>query len=303
MIKLSDLPPVRGRYHEHAPLKNMTWFAVGGPAELLFKPKDISDLGVFLKKASTLPLTILGAGSNVIVRDGGISGITLKLGRGFSTLDVYDRHIEVGAGCLDRTLALTCQAHGLSGLEFLIGIPGSVGGALAMNAGAHGVETADRLLWAEAYAPDGSYHRLLPQDIGFDYRTCRIPNGWIFTKAALRVSPSTPERVEKRLRDILQDRQNAQPTHGKTGGSTFKNPQSRSAWKLIDEAGCRGMTEGGAMISEKHCNFMLNLGHACAQDLETLGENVRKKVLHTSGIDLIWEIKRLGQYVNTAQSA
>ncbi len=292
---LPSLPRVRGQYQFHSPLRNLTWFAVGGPAEILFKPKDLDDLVSFLKQ-NTLPLFVLGAGSNIIVRDGGIKGVTIRLTKDFVKIQVKESVVEVGAGCLDRTLALTCQSYGLGGLEFFIGIPGTVGGALAMNAGAYGVETKDRLLWVEAVSFDGEVHRLAPDEMGFGYRKCSIPKDWIFTKAAFCVTPTPLEQIQRTMHAILERRQETQPVKGRTGGSTFKNPRDHSAWKLIDEAGCRCMMNGDAVISEKHCNFMLNLGNASAKDLEELGERVRQSVLEKSGVDLEWEILRVGEF-------
>ncbi|MBX9977780.1 MAG: UDP-N-acetylmuramate dehydrogenase [Alphaproteobacteria bacterium] len=300
----ADLPPVRGRYQLNIPLKKLTWFAVGGPAEILFKPKDLDDLIFFLKENAlrsahgkeTLPIFTLGAGSNIIVRDNGIKGVTLRLTGDFSEIQIRDNIVEVGSGCLDRTLALTCQSHGLGGLEFFIGIPGTIGGALAMNAGAYGSETKDRLLWAEAIAPDGTLHRLSPDDMEFRYRHCSIPKDWIFVKAAFYTTPTPPEEIQRTLHTILERRQETQPVKGRTGGSTFKNPIPQAAWELIDQAGCRGMMVGDAMMSEKHCNFMLNLGNASAKNLEDLGEKVRHDVLKNTGIDLVWEILRVGEF-------
>ncbi len=290
-----DLPKVRGRYQYDVLLKSLTWFSVGGPASILFKPKDLDDL-IFFLKSNTLPIFTLGAGSNIIIRDGGIRGITLRLIGDFSQIVVKDHIVEVGAGCLDRTLALTCQSHGLSGLEFFISIPGTIGGALAMNAGAYGVETKDRLLWAEAVTPNGEIHRLSADEMGFGYRKCSVPKDWIFTKAAFYTTQAPQEEIQRRMQDILERRQETQPVKGRTGGSTFKNPENDSAWKLIDEAGCRGLMQGDAVISEKHCNFMMNLGNASAKDLEDLGDKVRQRVLETSGVTLDWEILRVGEY-------
>lgn len=290
-----ELPLVRGRYQFHTPLKNFTWFAVGGPTDVLFKPKDVDDLILFLKH-NTAPLFTLGAGSNIIMRDGGIRGVVLRLSGDFSAIHIQDDHtVEVGAGCLDRTFALTCQSHGLSGMEFFISIPGTIGGALAMNAGAYGHETCDHLLWAEVVTSKGELLRLHPKEMGYSYRHCGLPKDWIFTKACFQVTPSLPTSIQQTMQDILIRRQETQPTKGRTGGSTFKNPTDYSAWKLIDEAGCRGMMVGDAMMSEKHCNFMLNLGNASSHDLEALGEKVRQEVLQHSGISLDWEILRVGE--------
>jgi UDP-N-acetylmuramate dehydrogenase len=294
-VFLSDqLPPVRGRYVRHAPLALLTWFGVGGCADILFKPKDADDLADFLKQ-NTLPVWTLGAGSNVIIRDGGVRGVTIRLGSPFAKIKVEGSEVEVGAGCLDRTMALTCAEHGLSGLEFLISIPGTIGGALRMNAGAYGVETKDRLLWAEAITPCGELVRLTPLEMSMTYRHCAIDPTWIFTRACFVCEKKDSHVIEKRLTEILEMRQATQPVKGRTGGSTFKNPASHKAWELIDQAGCRGMRIGDAVMSEKHCNFMMNEGQASAKDLETLGEQVRTQVLTKTGISLEWEIKRLGE--------
>lgn len=290
---VADLPPVRGRYQFNIPLSQLTWFGVGGPAEILFKPKDVRDLCDFIK-LNNKPVFTLGAGSNIIVRDSGISGVTIRLSGSFAEIKVDGEYIEVGTGCLDRTVAMTCQQYGLTGLEAFIGIPGTIGGALRMNAGAYGFETKDRLIWAEAVTPEGELIQIPVKEMEMSYRHCGLPNDWIFTKALFRCDKSDPANIQTRLQEILETRQATQPVKGRTGGSTFKNPDGHSAWKLIDDAGCRGMTVGDAMISEKHCNFMMNMGNACAKDLEELGERVREKVLETQGIELEWEIKRIG---------
>lgn len=291
---LAALPPVRGRYLFEADLSKLTWFGVGGPAEILFKPKDLRDLCEFLS-VNTHPVFTLGAGSNIIVRDGGIKGVTIRLTGPFAEIKIDGEFIEVGAGCLDRTVAMTCQQQGLSGLEFFISVPGTIGGALRMNAGAYGYETKDRLVWAEAVRPDGEVVQISASEMGMSYRHCGVPDDWIFTRALFHCERDTPENIQARLQDILEKRQATQPTKGRTGGSTFKNPGPLSAWKLIDEAGCRGMTLGDAIMSEKHCNFMLNMGNASAQDLEDLGERVRKTVKESTGVELQWEIKRVGE--------
>lgn len=291
---LASLPPVRGRYQFETPLSKLTWFGVGGNADVLFKPKDLRDLCEFLS-TNTFPLFTLGAGSNIIVRDGGIRGITLRLTGPFADIKIDGDFVEVGAGCLDRTLAMTCQQYGLTGLESFISIPGTIGGALRMNAGAYGFETKDRLIWAEAVKPNGEVVQIPASDMGMSYRHCSIPEDWIFTRTLFQCDHDTPENIQTRLQEILETRQASQPTKGRTGGSTFKNPEPHSAWKLIDEAGCRGMTVGDATMSEKHCNFMMNMGNATAKNLEELGERVRTKVLEITGVALTWEIKRIGE--------
>lgn len=294
MTLSSALPSVRGRYIYNAPLAPLTWFQVGGCADVLFKPKDRDDLAHFLKQ-NTLPVWTLGAGSNVIIRDGGVRGVTLRVGSPFAHIHIEGNEVEVGAGCLDRTLALTCVQQGLGGLEFFISIPGTIGGALRMNAGAYGIETKDYLMWAEALTPSGECVRLTPSEMNMTYRHTSIDPTWIFTKARFRCEREDPLVIQKRLDEILAMRQATQPTKGRTGGSTFKNPLPQRAWELIDQTGCRGMRVGDAVMSEKHCNFMLNEGSASAKDLEELGEHVRAQVLAQTGTTLEWEIKRLGE--------
>lgn len=296
-LELSDLPLVRGRYTPQARLADQTWFRVGGATDVLFRPADGDDLSSFLSQISSeIPITILGAGSNVLVRDGGISGVVIRLGRGFSTISVEDKEAEiyVGAGCLDRTVALHCQEIGLGGLEFLVGIPGTIGGAVKMNAGAYGTEIKDVLIWADVLDPQGIKHRLSASDLGFSYRHSELPENWIVVGAALEGNHDDPQVISEKLHHILAEREATQPTRGRTGGSTFKNPLPEKAWELIDKAGCRGLKVGDAQVSEKHCNFLLNLDQATAQDLETLGEEVRSRVLQKTGHQLEWEIIRLG---------
>lgn len=294
---MMDLPIVRGRYTSQALLSDLTWFRVGGPTDVLFRPADPDDLASFLSQISpTTPPTIIGAGSNVLVRDGGIPGVVIRLGRGFSEIvaDEDGRTLYVGAGCLDRTVALHCQELGLGGLEFLVGIPGAIGGAVKMNAGAYGTEIKDVLVWADVLDSQGNKHRLTVQDLGFSYRHSALPHGWVVIGAALRGEPADPQTISVKIQHILAEREATQPTRGRTGGSTFKNPLPERAWELIDKAGCRGLQIGDAQVSEKHCNFFLNLDKATAQDLETLGEEVRRRVSQTTGHELEWEIIRMG---------
>lgn len=289
------LPGVRGRYTERTLLADQTWFQVGGPAEVLYRPADQDDLIHFLSHCpKDIPITILGAGSNVLVRDSGIAGVVIRLARGFSAIEIEGMDIIVGAGALDRTVALTCANHGIAGFEFLVGIPGSMGGAVKMNAGAYGREIKDALLWVEVIDREGQKHQLFPEDLHFSYRHSTIKDDMIITKVRLRGHPGKPAEIHQILRDFLARREESQPIQGRTGGSTFKNPLPHKAWELIDQAGCRGLMIGQAQMSEKHCNFMLNLGGARAADLEQLGEIVRQKVQEQSGIDLEWEIIRLG---------
>ncbi|MAR56767.1 MAG: UDP-N-acetylenolpyruvoylglucosamine reductase [Rickettsiales bacterium] len=302
MIAIDDLPPVRGRYRQNVLLAEQTWFRVGGPAEVVFKPEDREDLATFLRhKPSDLPVTILGAASNVIVRDGGLDGVLIKLGRGFNQL-AFDEHtelIEAGAACLDINVAEYACEKGMAGLEFLSGIPGAIGGALRMNAGAYGAEMCDVMVEAEALDAQGNAHRLSLEEMGFSYRHCAIPDDWIFTRCWLRAKAGSQEVIRARMQEIAQSRADSQPVRARTGGSTFRNPPGKKAWELIDSAGCRGMMLGKAQVSEKHCNFLLNLldeqGGATAAELEELGDLVRQKVKDQTGEDLIWEIKRIGK--------
>jgi UDP-N-acetylmuramate dehydrogenase len=290
------LPDVRGRYHFDVPMAEQTWFRVGGTADVLFRPLDLEDLGDFLKKRPPdVPIHLVGAGSNLLVRDGGIRGIVIRLGRGFAALERHGTEIEVGAGALDRTVAMVCGEWGLSGLEFLVGIPGTIGGAVKMNAGCYGSEVKDRLLWAEVVDSTGTIHRLTADDLALSYRHSCLRGDQIVVRARFRCDAGDPEIIGQKLKTLLAEREASQPVRGRTGGSTFQNPDGNSAWKLIDGAGCRGMTLGQAQISEKHCNFLINTGSCSAANLETLGETVRQRVQATSGQMLHWEIVRLGE--------
>jgi UDP-N-acetylmuramate dehydrogenase len=292
---MSRLPATRGRLRADADLGKATWFQTGGLAEVLFRPDDADDLADFLKHCpSDIPRTILGVGSNLLVRDGGIEGVVIRLGRGFATCYSQGDTLVVGAGCLNANATVIAQQYGIGGLEFLSGIPGTIGGALAMNAGAYGTETEKVLIKAEAVDPQGNKHTLSPVDLGYSYRHCGLAEGWVFTHAVLQGKAETPEKIAARMEMIARERNNTQPVRARTGGSTFKNPAGQKAWKLIDEAGCRGLRVGGAVMSELHCNFMINTGDATSEDLETLGERVRTRVYDQSGIMLEWEIKRIG---------
>lgn len=300
MTLVSRLPDVQGRYREQVALSKFTWFQVGGPAEVLYKPDDASDLALFLTNCPVdVPLTVIGVGSNLLVRDRGVAGVVIRLGRGFTDIAVAEEQgnevlLRVGAGCLNHFLTQFCVEHGLGGLEFLSGIPGTIGGALAMNAGAYGSETADVLVEAGLVERDGTLRRLKPADLSFRYRHASFPEGAVFTDAILRAHRSNQETVSGAVAEIRMARENTQPVHTRTGGSTFKNPQGHKAWKLIDEAGCRGMKLGDAQVSELHCNFLINRGMASSADLENLGEAVREQVLRHSGVTLEWEIRRIG---------
>ncbi len=296
MRLIDTLPPVRGSYRENADLSKTNWFGVGGPADVLFRPADAADLAHFLKaKPGGVAVTVIGVGSNLLVRDGGIDGVVVKLGRGFASVTREGNRVDAGAAALSFNTAQFCQHVGLGGLEFLSGIPGTIGGALAMNAGAYGNDTASCLHKAEALDEQGNLHRLTAQDIGFIYRGNTLPEGWIFTKAILNATPEQPEVIAARMASITAKREATQPIRTRTSGSTFANPSGHRAWELIDAAGCRGLRRGGAVISEKHCNFMINEDNATAEELEMLGEEVRERVKRQSGIMLEWEVKRIGR--------
>jgi len=292
---IARLPAVRGRYTENAPLGPVTWFRVGGPAEVMFRPIDVHDLAGFLAgKPADVPVTVLGVGSNLLVRDGGVPGVVVRLGRGFAGIETEGDEVSAGAGALDVNVALVAADAGVAGLEFLSGVPGTIGGALRMNAGAYGAETKDVVVGARAVDPQGSVRNLDPVDLGFGYRCCAVPRDWIFVSARLRGRLGDRAAIARRTEEIRTARERTQPVRSRTGGSTFANPPGGKAWELIERAGCRGLTRGGAQVSEKHCNFLINSGDATATDLETLGEEVRRRVFETSGVRLEWEIQRIG---------
>lgn len=289
------LPAVRGRIAFDAPLGPTTWFRVGGPAEVLFRPADTEDLSAFLAGASPeVPVMVIGAASNLIVREGGIPGVVIKLVRGFAEVRVEADGVVAGAAALDVTIAEHAAAAGLGGLEFLSGIPGSLGGAVAMNAGAYGSEIRDVLDWAEIVGRDGSIGRYGVSDLALSYRHAHLPPGGIVVRARLHARPGDPAAIAARMGEIRASREATQPVRARTGGSTFRNPEGDKAWRLIDQAGCRGMSVGDAQVSEKHCNFLINRGTATAADLEALGETVRERVRAQTGVELIWEIRRVG---------
>jgi UDP-N-acetylmuramate dehydrogenase len=291
----ATLPPLRGRVQRNAPLGPLTWFRVGGPAEWLVRPADLDDLLLLLRDAPPgLPVTVIGAASNLIVRDGGVRGVVLRLGGAFAGIARDGEALVAGAGALDATVAEHAAQAGLSGLEFLSGIPGTIGGAVAMNAGAYGAEIKDVLDWAEVATPSGLL-RLTNAELGFAYRRAALPAGGIVTRARLRATPADPAAIAARMAAIRASREATQPIRARTGGSTFKNPPGAKAWELIDAAGCRGLSRGGAQVSTKHCNFLINTGAATAADLEALGEEVRARVLARSGVALEWEIRRIGE--------
>jgi UDP-N-acetylmuramate dehydrogenase len=290
------VPQLRGRVQPDALLGPMTWFRVGGAAEFLVRPADAEDLAAFLRELPPeIPVTVIGAASNLIIRDGGIAGAVIKLARGFGDVAVEPDGIVAGAACLDMTVAEHAAAAGLTGLEFLSGIPGSIGGAVAMNAGAYGSDISEILDWAEIFTRSGELVRLNATDLGLSYRHAKIPAGGVVSRARLRGRPGEANAIAARMADIAASRAATQPVRARTGGSTFANPPDMKAWELIDAAGCRGLTQGGAQVSELHCNFLINTGEATAADLEGLGETVRARVLAASGVSLRWEIKRIGR--------
>ena len=294
------LPPVRGRVQADFPMAPLTWFRVGGPAEALVRPADVADLSNLLRALPhTVPVRVLGACSNLIIRDGGLPGVTLRLARGFSTVRTEPDGVIAGAGALDATVAEHAAAAGLTGLEFLCGVPGGIGGAVAMNAGAYGGDMSQCLDWAELVTRGGELLRLSGHDFGFSYRHARIPAGAVVTRVRLLARPGNPVAIAAGMAEIRASREASQPIRARTGGSTFRNPDlaaagGMKAWELIDSAGCRGLTRGGAQVSEKHCNFLINVANATAADLEGLGEEVRRRVHAASGITLEWEIHRIG---------
>jgi UDP-N-acetylmuramate dehydrogenase len=292
---IETLPSFRGRLQADAPLAPFTWFRVGGSAEALFRPADADDLGAFLRDLShDVPVHVIGACSNLIVRDGGVAGVTIRLARGFSAISRDADGIIAGAAALDVTIAEHAAAAGLTGLEFLSGIPGSIGGAVAMNAGAYGGDLATVIDWVEIVTRTGEQRRLAAAQLVFTYRHAALPAGAVVTRVRLHAMPGATSLIGARMAEIKAAREASQPVRARTGGSTFRNPDGMKAWELIDSAGCRGLTRGGAMVSEKHCNFLINTGKATAADIEGLGEEVRRRVLAATGITLHWEIRRIG---------
>jgi UDP-N-acetylmuramate dehydrogenase len=290
------LPPVRGRLTPNAPLGHLTWFGVGGPAEVLFRPADRDDLVGFMRACPKgIPVTVLGVASNLIIRDGGIPGVVIRLGREFAGIENEGMEVTAGAAALDVNVALHAAQKSISGLEFLSGIPGTIGGALRMNAGAYGGETKDVLVAADVLFADGTVKQMTAAGMGLSYRHNDLPGDVIFLGARLRGRAGDATDIQRRMDEIKTKRSESQPIRTKTGGSTFANPPGdKRAWQLIDEAGLRGHRLGGAQISEMHCNFMINTGEATAADIERLGEEVRKRVAEKSGVMLRWEIKRIG---------
>jgi UDP-N-acetylmuramate dehydrogenase len=291
---IDRLPRPRGRLTADAALGPQTWFATGGPAEVMFRPADTEDLASFLEVLPVdVPVTVLGVGSNLLVRDGGVKGVVVRLMRGFTAIAVDGNDLVAGAGAPDLNVALTAREHALAGLEFLSGIPGTIGGAVRMNAGAYDGVLGQVLVSAEAVDRAGKVHRISASELIFSYRHSSAPVDWIFTSARLHAEPGDQLAIGRRIAEIDTACTESQP-RSRTGGSTFVNPPGHKAWELIDQAGCRGLRIGDAQVSEKHCNFLINLGAASAADLEALGEEVRRRVLDRSGVRLDWEIRRIG---------
>ncbi len=292
---------LRGRLKSNFDIAPYTWFRVGGPAQLFFNPADEADLALFLKHLpDDIPVTVIGLGSNMLVRDGGVEGVVIRLsGKAFSDVTIRDdRTVSVGAAMPDMRFATQMAKAGIGGFAFYKGIPGAIGGALRMNAGAHGAETKDRLLSARAVDRKGTIHVLTPDDLGHGYRSCAAPADYIFTEASYQGEAGDPIALKAEMDEVSTYREDNQPTKERTGGSTFKNPEGMSAWKLVDEAGFRGFELGGAQVSPKHTNFLINTGAARAEDIERLGEMVRGKVRAMTGIELHWEIKRIGRFAD-----
>jgi UDP-N-acetylmuramate dehydrogenase len=289
------MPQLRGRLLANQPLAELTWFRVGGPAQLLFMPEDEADLAYFLKNLpADIAVTVIGLGSNLIVRDGGIAGAVIRLGRGFGEIAVEGMRLRAGAAVPDVKIARAAQEAGLAGLSFMRGIPGAVGGALRMNGGAYGRETKDALIEARAVDRRGRIHVLSNADMHYSYRHCGAPDDYIFTQAIFAGERGDSAAIAAEMEKITESREATQPIKSRTGGSTFKNPTGHKAWELIDAAGCRGLRVGDAQVSQMHCNFLINLGNASAAEIETLGETVRRRVKESCGVDLEWEIKRIG---------
>ena len=290
------MPSLRGRLMANQSLAELTWFRVGGPAQVLFMPEDEADLANFLAHLpSEIPVTVIGLGSNLIVRDGGVPGVVIRLGRGFGEVRVEDgSRIRAGTAAPDVKVSRAAQEAAIAGLAFFRGIPGAVGGALRMNGGAYGRETKDALIQARGLDRQGNVRVFANAEMHYSYRHCGAPDDIIFTQALFQGAPGDAAEIAAEMGKITESREATQPIKSRTGGSTFKNPPGHKAWRLIDAAGCRGLKVGDAQVSEMHCNFLINLGSASAADIETLGETVRRRVKEHSGVDLEWEIKRIG---------
>jgi UDP-N-acetylmuramate dehydrogenase len=291
----AQMPKLRGRLLPNEPLAPVTWFRVGGPAQALFIPESEDDLAYFLSHLrAEIPVTVVGLGSNLIVRDGGVPGVVIRLGRGFSEITVDGTRVHAGAAVPDVKVARSAQDAEIAGLAFYRGVPGAIGGALRMNAGAYGGETKDVLVYANAVTRGGDMVTFTNAEMGFTYRHCGVSDDHIFTSALFEGKPGDREQIAAEMEKITESREATQPIKSRTGGSTFKNPSGKKAWQVIDAAGCRGLKVGNAQVSDLHCNFLINLGGATAVDIESLGETVRRRVKEHSGIDLDWEIKRIG---------
>ena len=290
------LPDLRGALDANASMAPMSWFKTGGPAQLLFTPADEADLAYFLSKLpAALPVLVIGFGSNLLVRDGGVEGVVIRLGKAFMDVTAEGLRIQAGAAAADVKVASTAAKAGIAGLSFFRGIPGSIGGALRMNGGAYGGETKDVLVSCRGVDRAGNLRTYTNADMHFTYRHCGVPDDVIFTSALFEGTSGDAKAIQAEMADITQSRSATQPVNTRTGGSTFKNPPGQKAWQLVDAAGCRGLIVGDAQVSELHCNFLINRGNATASDIETLGETVRRRVKETSGVELEWEIKRVGK--------
>ncbi len=301
---LSDkLPEVRGSYEDNASLNKYTWFRTGGPAEVLYNPTDIDDLMVFMAaRPRDVAVTVIGLGSNLIIRDGGIPGVVIRLGKSFTVINARDDHLLVGGGALDSAVSAAARDVGLTGMEFLSGVPGTIGGALRMNAGAFDQEMKDIVSYVRVIDNKGKLQIIQNEDLGYSYRSTSVAEDWIFVGAMLQGTPGDRGVIARKMEEIRMYREDSHPMRTKTGGSTFRNPDpegvlSRKAWELIESVEGRGLTLGGAKISEKHCNFLINTGDATSTELEELGEMVRKRVLERTGVVLEWEVRRIGQHL------
>ncbi|MGK2284886.1 UDP-N-acetylmuramate dehydrogenase [Pedomonas sp. V897] len=294
---IARLPAVRGEMVPNGSLADFIWFRCGGPADVLFRPADLADLVDFLKACpGDVPVLPVGVGSNLLVRDGGVEGVVVRLSKAFARVQVEPgNRIRAGAAAMGITVASAARDAGIGGMEFLRGIPGTIGGAVRMNAGAYGRETADILVECTVVHRDGRVETLPKTALGYSYRHSELPDGAIVVEAVLEGVPADPAVIGAEMDRIAAEREASQPLRTRTGGSTFKNPEGDKAWRLIDAAGCRGLRRGGAQVSEKHCNFLLNTGDATSADLEALGEEVRARVKEASGVDLHWEIQRIGR--------
>jgi UDP-N-acetylmuramate dehydrogenase len=292
---IDRLPKVRGRLRVDEPLARFTWFRVGGPAEVLFEPEDLDDLQLFMaERPRDVTLTVIGGTSNILIRDGGIPGIVIRLGKAFADISTDGEKIMAGAAAADINIARRAADAGISGLEFMVGIPGTLGGALRMNAGAYDTEIADVFDSATALDADGNLRTFDAAAMGFAYRHADVAEDMIFTSAVLKGQAGDAAAIKARMKEIQEARESSQPVRERTGGSTFANPDGHKAWQLVDAAGCRGLRIGGAQVSEAHTNFLINTGDATAADLEQLGEEVRRRVMENAGVHLHWEIRRLG---------